>query len=306
MNKAETAPGRRWRRRLALGAALALAAVPALAGGPADVYYERAVMTAADQSCRLFDPAVGAALSAATAQARGAALRSGIPAATLAAVQARASAVAAGAGCASPDIAVAAKRVRDGFEGYARLTSMRYPGDTADWLAERPADDAKARWRLSQTVKFGWDQVTFGVAGRLGGRPLMAVAGFADGARPYAARLVMRDASITNGPYLTTRLADARGRIPLPSRLPPRSATRVFNAEGMSPGGTDLRAPGLTSAWAFRFPAAAAQAIANLDPREAVAVEFVFAGDGPDQVRTAYVEVGDFAAGQAFETVSPR
>ena len=85
-----------------------------------------------------------------------------------------------------------------------------------------------------------------------------------------------------------------------------RSASRVFNAEALSPAGSDLRAPGQASAWAFRFPAAAAQALANLDPREAVAVEFVFAGNGPDQVRTAYVEVGDFAAGQAFEAVGPR
>jgi hypothetical protein len=40
-----------------------------------------------------------------------------------------------------------------------------------------------------------------------------------------------------------------------------------------------------------------------LDPREAVAVEFLFSGD---RVRTAYVEVGDFAAGRAFLQVAAR
>jgi hypothetical protein len=50
---------------------------------------------------------------------------------------------------------------------------------------------------------------------------------------------------------------------------------------------------------AFRFPAAAQRAMAGLDPREAAAVEFLFAGDR-DAVRRAYVEVGDFAAGRAF------
>ena len=36
--------------------------------------------------------------------------------------------------------------------------------------------------------------------------------------------------------------------------------------------------------------------LADLDPREAIAVEFLFPGE---RVRTAYVEVGDFAAGRA-------
>ncbi len=57
-------------------------------------------------------------------------------------------------------------------------------------------------------------------------------------------------------------------------------------------------------AWAFRFPAEAAGALAMLDPREAVAVEFLFEGSGRDQVRRAYVEVGDFAAGRAFLQVA--
>jgi hypothetical protein len=57
---------------------------------------------------------------------------------------------------------------------------------------------------------------------------------------------------------------------------------------------------------AFRFPAATAQALADLDPRDAVEVEFLFAGASADQVRRAYVEVGDFAAGRAFLTLAQR
>ena len=41
-------------------------------------------------------------------------------------------------------------------------------------------------------------------------------------------------------------------------------------------------------------------------PRESVAVEFLFAGDNGEEVRTAYVDVGDFAAGQAFESLTQR
>ena len=51
-------------------------------------------------------------------------------------------------------------------------------------------------------------------------------------------------------------------------------------------------------------PEAAATALAGLDPRESVTVEFVFQGAGGDLVKTAYVEVGDFAAGRAFLAAS--
>ena len=35
-------------------------------------------------------------------------------------------------------------------------------------------------------------------------------------------------------------------------------------------------------------------------------MEFLFAGHGQDGVRSAYLEVGDFAAGQAFLTIAKR
>jgi hypothetical protein len=74
-------------------------------------------------------------------------------------------------------------------------------------------------------------------------------------------------------------------------------------AEARSAAGPDLLPRTVTTGWAFRFPATAARALASLDPREAVAVEFMFPGE---QVRTAYVEVGDFAAGQAFLQMAAR
>jgi hypothetical protein len=56
----------------------------------------------------------------------------------------------------------------------------------------------------------------------------------------------------------------------------------------------------MTSGWAFRFPDAAAAAMADLDPREAIRVEFLFSS-GPS--RQIYLEVGDFAAARAFLSV---
>lgn len=283
-----------------LGAA-ALAA-PALAmAGPVDQFYERTVMTAADGRCALFEPGVGAALAAAQAQARGAALRSGVSEAELADVERRARTKAGEAACGSADLNLAADRVKTAFEGYARLTRMNYPGELSDWTADRGSGSV-ARWRLVQNVAFGWDRMVFGLAGYQGADALMAVGVFADPQAPYAARLVIRDVARTSGPYLDTRERDPKRRPTLAKRMPP-GALKTYSAEARSTAGTDLLPKGAAKGWAFRFPAEAAAAMAGLDPREAVAVEFVFAGDR-DEVRRAYVEVGDFAAGRAFLRVS--
>jgi hypothetical protein len=277
------------------------AAGPALAATPAaNLFYERALMTAADGACRLFAPDVSAALAAAKAQARGAALRSGADAASLAGLEAQASAAGA-AGCRTPGVMAAAAQVRAAFAGYAALSVMQFPGELSAWTASRPAADG---WRAVQRDRFGWDLMQFGVAGHGADRPLIAAASFADGAQPYGARLVMRDPALTSGPYLDTRQADIAGRLPIDARLPPRPASRVFAAEAMAPAGALAR--DLPGALAFRFPTAAADALAGLDPREAVAVEFLFAGDTGESVRTAYVEVGDFAAARAFQAVAQR
>lgn len=301
----------------ALATALALTAVsPALSSSAlgataADLFYERAVMSAANGDCHLFDPDVGAALDASLAQARGAALRSGMDPAGVDALSARASATATAAGCASPDIAIAAQRVRDAFAGYARLDSMDFPSDLESWTAIRPgrsdsADVATAdRWRVVQTDRFGWDELKFGVVGHGEARVLTAVATFADGAQPYGARLVLRDAGVTNGPFLDPREADIHGVIPIAARLPPRAMTRVFNADDMAPASPGLASPG-AQAWSFSFPAEAMNALTALDPREAVAVEFLMPGDDSQGVRTAYVEVGDFAAARAFQQIAQR
>jgi len=272
--------------------------------GAVDLFYERTVMTAADARCGLFDGPVAAALAAGQAQARGAVLRAGADRATLRAVETRARQKAAVTPCASEDLSVAAARVREAFDGYSQLSRMTYPGDYAPWLADRASGQA-ARWRLQQQVSFGWNRMVFGLAGRDGANALMAVATFPDGQAPYGARLVLRDADLTLGPYLDNR-GEALSRLPLARRLPPASAQAAYSAEARSVAGRDLLPKDVKSGWAFRFPAQAAGALAGLDPREAVAVEFLFATPDGDAVRRAYVEVGDFAAGRAFLHVASR
>ncbi|MDP1629902.1 MAG: hypothetical protein Q8L66_00605 [Caulobacter sp.] len=285
----------------------ALAAVPcvAAAGGAMDLYYERSLMISANTRCALFDPRMGAALEAARAQARGAALRAGATDDTLRVVASRARTRAAGAACESDDIKMAASRVRKAFDGYSRLSRMTYPGDMSQWLADRTISREGPLWRLAQTSSFGWDQMVFGLGGNGGRDVLLASASFADGASPYAVRLVMRDPERTSGPYLDSRQAGSEGRIPLANRIPPRAATQVFSAEARSPASERLAPAGAKTALLVRFPSSAAEALAALDPRESVMVEFAFAGRDGDAVRRAYVEVGDFAAGRAFLNVAP-
>ncbi len=295
------------RRRIRRWAgAIALTVVVAGPGGAfasaSELLYERAVMTAANSRCALFVAPLASALDAARAQARNAALRGGADAASLDAVEQRARGKAARTACDAPDLVTAAARVRAAFEAYAKLDRMAYPGDITGWRADRGAGRT-LRWRLAQDVSFGWNRMTFGLAGKEGEGVLVAVASFPDGAQPYSARLVMRDAARSSGPYLDRRSVDLNGKLPLERRLPPPSSLKAYTAQARSAAGADLASKSARNAWAFRFPQAAAGQLAALDPREAVAVDFVFPGD---VVRRAYVEVGDFAAGKAFLQLAAR
>lgn len=289
------------KRRLAatLVAAAALGAAQTAMATPSDVFYERSLMSAAGARCGLFSPSLSGALDAGRAQARGAALRAGASVDQLNGVQQRAHAKAASVPCGSKDLTTAANRVRKAFEGYALLQRMNYPGDRASWQADRASSATIPFWRLSQTAGFGGNRLVFGLAGR--NTELLAVATFADGARPYTARLVMRDPSLTLGPYLRARAGGG-----LADNAAPRAASRMFAPETRDAAPAPTLLPtGAKTGMSFRFPREAADAIAQLDPREAITIEFVIqARGGQEIVRRAYVEVGDFAAGRAFLRVS--
>jgi hypothetical protein len=295
------------RSTLALPALLLSLAAPGLAQATAiDAFYERAVMTAADQRCRLFTPELASALQAAEAQARGAALRSGYSGSQITQVEQRADAKIASVPCNSPDIAIAATRVRAAFDGYSKLLRMNYPGDVADWTADRSTSRREPIWKLSQAAQFPGGALMFGLAGEDGPSALVVVATFSGGGEPYAARLVMRDPSLAPVAFINGLLS-TNGRTPLSARTPPRSATDAVMAEARAAADPTLLPAGARGGTAFRFPKSSVQTLSSLDPREAVAIDFLFASrNGPDQVRTAYVEVGDFAAGRAFLAANQR
>jgi hypothetical protein len=265
-------------------AAIALA-TPAHAGGePADTYYERAFVVAADARCDLFGAHLNAALTAAMAQARGAALRSGAAEAELAATAARARSRAGAVSCADPELAMVRERVRGAFAGWARTPRMTFPGARLDWTANR-IDSDRPSWRLMQASTVGASPVRFGYAGEGEAAAMTAVVSFVGRSRPTAARIVLRDPARVPRPWLAG------------DGLAPASARASIWATGTAPADSGLLAEGRRAGEAWRFPASTAAALERLDPRETFAVEFHFR-DG--SVATAKFEAGDFAAGRAF------
>ena len=265
--------------------AAAVLATPAPAwAGPADTYYERAFVVAADARCSLFDARVDAALTAATAQARGAALRSGAAEADLKAVAARARARAETVSCRDPQLAIVRDRVDGAFSGWARTPRMTFAGERQHWFADR-TKWSEPGWRLMQSSSVGASPVTFGYGGKTGDPALTAVVSFVGRSRPYAARIVFRDDARAPRAWLSG------------GGLAPASSRASVWATGVAAADPTLLAEGRRAGDAWRFPASAADRLARLDPREAFLIEFHFR-DG--SVARAPFEAGDFAAGRAF------
>lgn len=278
--------GRNARYASLIAAAVALTAPTVVRADAASTFYERSFVLAANQRCGLFARPVAAALDAATWQARGAALRGGVGEVDLAARAARARARASITACSNPDLATVKARVENAFAGWSRLARTTFDAGRAGWVADRYAF-ANPGWRLVQTTRTGASPVRFGYAGESLGADLSAVVSFVGRPRPYAARVVLRDARLGSRPW--------------PGGLPPESQRMTVWSSGSAPAAAGLVAPKAEGqAWAF--PADLADALAKLDPRERFTVEFVFRDDS---VATATFEAGDFAAGRAFLAMGP-
>lgn len=285
-------------RRIAFASALAAAmagfAAPstASASAAAEYLYERALMNAADARCHLFSPEVGHALAAARVQARNAALRAGDSSTAVEATERRAVDKASGVDCRSRGLALAAERLRTAFADYAKLQVMRFPGPQSAWRAERPYPDYHGgpRWGLLQAVlgQGGWVLLgtTGGVVTVLDARPHAAPAA--------SARLVMRDPARLAQPYLDP------GRRELAAQAPPRDVSQVFIARSRSTAAKSLLPAGASSGTTYQFPTEALSALARLDPREFATLELVYPGVKGDRIATAWIEIGDLAAAEAF------
>lgn len=276
----------------AVAAALIAPAVPAGAAPEAgaavtQTFYERSVVVAADARCRLFTPEVTGALKASTLQARGAAARAGADDASLIDAGLRAQSVAERTSCADPDLATIRERVSQAYSGWTRLRRMEFPGEHAAWKADRTTFTAPA-WRLVQTGATGGAAVDFGLIGGEGAlEEVAALVSFPGKSRPYAVRIVMRDADRLTRPWLTDGAP----------ALPPETGRQTLYAGASREAAPTLLPEGRKQGEVWTFGADAAERLAALDPREPFVIEFLFRDDS---VARARFEVGDLAAGRAF------
>lgn len=274
---------------------MGLAAAPVVASADGTgTFYDRTFVLAADAKCRLFQPMVAGALSAATLQARGAALRGGAAETVLNDTAVRARLRASQVSCANPELATVRDRVAHAFAGWARIPRMDFNGAKATWTADRVARE-DATWRLVQGSVVGASPVRFGLtaqpaqAGRVfAGNSLSAVVSFVGRPRPYAARIVMRDPALAPRPWLTPSGA---------AILPPATARKEVWSAATATAAPTLLALNRRQGEIWRFPDTGSDALAALDPREPFLIEFLFR-DG--SVATTVFEAGDFAAAKAF------
>lgn len=274
--------------------ALAIAFLAALAGTAAagdltGVVYERVLMREAGARCKLFEPRLQTALAAGALQARGAALRAGTSDEAVDAAAARALAKADATPCSAGDLHIAAQRVRAAFLGWSRQATLDLPGGRGRWRARRWPDRAGPFWALASSGVVDGRRFTLGLrkAGRSDGPVEFDLETSAPAAgSAWLVRLVTRDPARAPRPYLS------------PGGSPPPEAQRVTAASGK----TALDGGG---AWRFRFPIAAADALAALDPRENARLELVSSSPNGDRTAFALVEAGDFAVGRAFLSAGP-
>jgi len=278
---------------LALAASLALSTtlVPADAR---ESLARRAFLLEADAQCHLLTPQERAALTASARQARGALERAGEDAASL---ESRARETAARRTCADPLVVAVAEEAREAYEAWASLRAMDFPGVERVWTTRRVLQpDDTLRWSLWQRLDGG---ARFGLAAReSGGVALLAVPAAGE-ARPIrAARIEFRDARRLPEPLGVSvkGLFSSRPDDALSANAAPEGLCEFIWAShiGMAEGELAPR-PG-ADFQVVEFPAAALDAIADLEAGEAARIRLV--RDGADSL--FYVEAGDLAAALAF------
>jgi hypothetical protein len=306
-------------RPLLLAAACASLALSerAEAQSTADVAFATRVRALAlDERCALFSDDVRLALDAGAAQSRNALLRAGwsdavvLRAALIAATDADALA------CQGVEAAGVSSEVTGAYQAWRQLRAMAFPGNHRTWNARRL--DAGEGWLMVQNVaSVRGGPILFGVARREDGEVRLALALPRD-ERPRAARALIRDRAIapTRVENELARLAGRSDADPLGAAAAPDVFTRqIWAAERASVDADSEYAEGLDGAAAlFWFPASSIEALADLDPREAIAIEVDLAARrGGERTDRLYVEIGDFAPaamfvyalGQVFSAESP-
>ncbi len=294
-------------------AAIAVLCAAPVAAGPDDLVttaVKRFFLARADARCHLLSPPTAMVVTGGYVQARNALIRATGSMATLNSYLDKARAAADQIACDSPQLQALASDASNAYRTFSVQMHLALPGARSTWLGERSFGDQDA-WRLVQYQTSAGGDAALGLYGTLNDNRFTVMAHFADGAQSYAARLLVRDASVVttglinpapyglsnNAPFgfndtsALTFLASASSTESL--ILKPHINT---NAAGFSLSGDYIGKQEPAEAQRFDFPTRAWRAIAELDPREDIVVAFDFR----DGTRYARFEVGDFITGLGY------
>jgi len=253
-----------------------------------DVFAERSLAIVIDDRCSMFSDRERNTLTASWLQSRGTLLRSGYSAEDIRSTFETIVRRAANQPCDSEATLGLIAGVRGAFELFSRLPALDYPGQARLWSAVRRRDEYPV-WTLSQTIANEVDAPRFGLYSDASGERLTL--SLPTTPAPASVVLVIRDVEVAANPYDPTLggLLSVTDR-PEWARLapPPHAQSRIWASNRRI----------VEERLFFGFPETATQALAMLDPREAVRLELYDArGEMTGQY---YVEIGDFAAGTAF------
>ncbi|MEM6627840.1 MAG: hypothetical protein AAF719_14180 [Pseudomonadota bacterium] len=256
-------------------------------------FLERASLRAADDNCELFNEGERLALEAGYWQSRGALLRGGYSVSDVTSLAEEAGAYALQRGCNDRNLALSADRLRDAFKAFSRTPFMEYFADYSTWTASRADSDD---WAVVQAAEDGARLGLFNA--EAGAPPVPAVffpieEGYAG---PVSARLFLRDPLKSPSPWLGGVLGVRDGPTPPPSGISKpywAGDVRVVEEGRGSPAGL-----------AFFFAGDLQASLSELDPREAVWVEFAPSPRlrNAKPTRTMF-EIGDFRAAAAFAAI---
>lgn len=278
-----------------------------------DTAMKRLFISRMNARCHYFSAETDMALKAGFLQARNEALRSGHPMSELGTHLEFARNAAQNAACDTAAIVSEAQGVSDSYRKFIMQTHLELQGERSVWQATR-ANESVTQWRLVQYQRNDDQNFAIGLYGTMTAPRFMVMSQFADQKRPISARLLVRNADIASigvinrspfalsptRPQGSSELSDqsfvAQGMEVIDVYLRPHQKT---NDLGYSLTGEYVGDQSPTPAIAYSFPTKAFVAIARLDPREDVVVEYMF-DDGPRYVR---FEIGDMMTGLVYATL---
>lgn len=261
-----------------------------------------------DARCHLLDATTSLALKAGFLQARNTAIRNGKDMSVLGPYLDRVRAVADRTDCASPQLSAEIATANSAVGTYRAMPRLDLTAGRAGWTADR-SFATKSQWRLVQYQDTPSANMALGLYGTLSGNHFAVMAHFANGEKPYSARLLVRDPHVMGSGLINPAAYALSDTLPLgfdnslsfiarasseqQAELRPTVKT---NGAGFSLTGDYVGAQGPEDAFRFDFPTASYRAIAVLDPREDIVVAFDF----QDGTRYARFEVGDFITGLSY------